>query len=260
MLSWGPAALLALGVILTTAGVRTQRTVPLRSPLAEEVPRVLGGWHARDVAVSGAEQRIAGMSSYVLRVYEPPATATVSRPETPGAEAGAPAPSASPARAAPGWFSVYVGYYESQAQGRTIHSPRNCLPGGGWEPLTSSREQIATPLGPITVNRYLIANRELRSLVLYWYQGRGRVEANEYRVKWDLLRDQALLGRSDEALVRVIVPVQSSEEAAFRQAEQIARELVVHVDRALPARMSPRLESSRLSPSTPSAHLAGTRS
>ena len=248
-LSWGPVGLLALGVLLTTAGVRTQRTVPLRSPLAEAVPPVLGGWHARDVEVSEAEQRIAGMSSYVMRVYEPAGAGAARAPTAPGAGA------------APGWFSVYVGYYERQAQGRTIHSPRNCLPGGGWEPLTSSRAEIATPLGPITVNRYLIANRELKSLVLYWYQGRGRVEASEYRVKWDLLRDQALLGRSDEALVRVIVPVQSSEDAAFSQAAQIARELVVHVQRALPARTSrPRLESSLLSPSPPSAHLAGTRS
>jgi EpsI family protein len=88
----------------------------------------------------------------------------------------------------------------------------------------------------VTVNRYLIGNGPLKSLVLYWYQGRGRVEQNEYAVKWDLLRDQALLGRSDEALVRVIVPVRTTEEAAYTQAEQVAKELVVHVDRALPTR------------------------
>jgi EpsI family protein len=203
---------LAVGVVATTAGVHTQRVMPLRAPLATAIPGTLAGWASQDIEVSEEEQRVAGMDSYVMRVHQP---------------VGA---------AADSWFTVYVGYYESQAQGNTIHSPKNCLPGGGWEPLTSQRQAIATPLGEITVNRYLIANGAAKSLVLYWYQGRGRVEANEYTVKWDLLRDQALLGRSDEALVRVIVPVTTTEDAAYAQAEQVAKELVVHVDRALPAR------------------------
>jgi EpsI family protein len=209
---WAAVAVLAVGVIATTAGVHTQRVMPLRAPLATAIPGTLAGWASQDIEVSEEEQRVAGMDSYVMRVHEP-------------AEASATS-----------WFTVYVGYYESQAQGNTIHSPKNCLPGGGWEPLTSQRQAIATPLGEIMVNRYLIANGAAKSLVLYWYQGRGRVEANEYTVKWDLLRDQALLGRSDEALVRVIVPVSTTEDAAYAQAEQVAKELVVHVDRALPAR------------------------
>jgi hypothetical protein len=73
--------------------------------------------------------------------------------------------------------------------------------------------------------------------VLYWYQGRGRVAANEYLVKWDLLRDQALYGRSDEALVRIIVPVTGSEDAAYNRAVNIAAGLVPAVDRALPGRV-----------------------
>jgi hypothetical protein len=73
-------------------------------------------------------------------------------------------------------------------------------------------------------------------VVLYWYQGRGRVQANEYIVKWDLLRDQALYGRSDEALVRIIVPVRTTEALAYEQAVRVARELAPAVDRALPPR------------------------
>lgn len=213
---WLPAGLLALGVVLTTAGVHTQKLMPLERPLGDMIPRAYAGWSSEDVIISEDEQRVAGMTEYVLRRHSPP--------DAVGDEAVAAA------------FSVYVGYYESQSQGKTIHSPKNCLPGGGWEPLTSGRETIETALGPVAVNRYLIGNGPAKALVLYWYQGRGRVEANEYVVKWDLLRDQALLGRSDEALVRIVVPVRGSEDAAFAQAEQIARELVVDVDRALPER------------------------
>jgi EpsI family protein len=59
----------------------------------------------------------------------------------------------------------------------------------------------------VAINRFLLANGGARALVYYWYQGRGRVEANEYRVKWHLLRDAALHGRTEEALVRIVVPL-----------------------------------------------------
>jgi EpsI family protein len=214
---WWPVPVLLLGVLLVTGTVKPQRAIPLRASLDESIPLVLAGWHGHDIEISEAEQRVAGMSSFVLRYYTPER-----EPET--------------ARMGGRDFSVYVGYYDQQYQGKTIHSPKNCLPGGGWEPLTSSRERIETPLGVIPVSRYLIGNGRAKSVVLYWYQGRGRVQANEYVVKWDLLRDQALHGRSDEALVRVIVPVTTSEEAAYQQAVRVARELVIGVDRALPPR------------------------
>jgi EpsI family protein len=195
------------------------------------------GWTARDIEVSKEEQRVAGMSTYVMRQYRPPQiTALLDAVEASGDTTLLTRADSVTLAAASSSFNVYVGYYENQTQGKTIHSPKNCLPGGGWEPLTATTATIATALGPVTVNRYLIGNGPLKSLVLYWYQGRGRVEHNEYAVKWDLLRDQALLGRSDEALVRVIVPVRTTEDAAYEQAEQVAKQLVVHVDRALPAR------------------------
>lgn len=214
VLRWIPAALLLTGVVVTTTGARTQREMELERPLDEVVAREFLGWQGRDIEISEEEQAIAGMSSYVLRIYEP---------------AGV-----TPQEAAAAGFSVYVGYYPSQAQGQTIHSPKNCLPGGGWEPLVSSRETIETQLGPIQVNQYLIGNGPAQAAVLYWYQGRGRVEANEYAVKWHLLRDQAVHGRSDEALVRVIVPVDRDATAAFERAVEIAKQLVLQVDAALP--------------------------
>jgi EpsI family protein len=213
-LAWSPAIILGVGVLLIAGGVREQVSMPLRAPLETTVPREIIGYTAHDFEISEEEQAVAGMSTYVMRHYTPP-----------GVE---------PAQAGKNMFSIYVGYYERQFQGKTIHSPKNCLPGGGWEPLTSGREMIATPLGEVPVNRYLIGNGPHKALVLYWYQGRSRVEANEYIVKWDLLRDQALHGRSDEALVRVIVPVEGAEDEAYAKAIRVAATLVETVDRALP--------------------------
>ena len=132
-------------------------------------------------------------------------------------------------------FSVYVGYYDEQRQGKSIHSPKNCLPGDGWEPVEAGVTVISTPAGTITVNRYRVAKPGQQALVYYWYQGRGRVAHDEFRVKFELLRDAALHGRTEEALVRIVVPVTGTDVG---QADQLARKiaptLVADLDRILP--------------------------
>jgi len=98
-----------------------------------------------------------------------------------------------------------------------------------------------------TFNRVLLANQGVRALVYYWYQGRGRVEANEYKVKWNLLRDAAVDGRTEEALVRIVVPLARSAEGANKQgqdeafaaadsiAASVSRELLPSVAKVMPA-------------------------
>ena len=79
-----------------------------------------------------------------------------------------------------------------------------------------------------------VHREDQRLLVLYWYQGRGRIKSNEYLVKWDLLRDSALRQRSDEALVRIVVPVTKSEEEAFQTAARVADAVATNLAEALP--------------------------
>jgi EpsI family protein len=111
--------------------------------------------------------------------------------------------------------SLYVGYYASQRQGDTIHSPQNCLPGAGWRPVSSERVTIDAGGTPIEVNRYLIQKGVERQSVLYWYQGRGRVVANEYANKLWLMLYAARLRQTNGALVRLITPVTGTPDAAF---------------------------------------------
>lgn len=210
--AWVPGVLLTLGAAVTV-GVNTQRALPLRADLASVVPATFDSLVGRDEVIDPDVLRVAGVDAYLFRVYEGAQRE---------AEAGATG------------FSVYIGYYEEQARGRTIHSPKNCLPGAGWEALTSSTTTVPTANGPVKVNRYLIQQGDAQALVLYWYQGRGRVAANEYRVKYDLLRDSALRGRSDEALVRIVVPVVRSTEEAQQEAVSYAAALIPSLYRALP--------------------------
>jgi EpsI family protein len=201
-----PAVLLGAGALLLL-GIDRQQAMPLRGPLSE-IPTQILGFQGTDRPVSPEEQQVAGMNAFVLREYR--------------------AGSAAPA------FSVYVGYYEQQTQGRTIHSPRNCLPGAGWEPLAVSDREISLGTGRVSLRRYVLAKGTQKALVYYWYQGRGRISSNEYKVKWELLRDAALRGRSEEALVRIVLPLEGSEAAVDSLAAATARILIPAIDRSLP--------------------------
>ncbi len=205
---WLPSGVLALGCVFTLA-VDRQHPMATVQPL-DQIPDTLAGRPGVRGTLPDDQLAAAGVSTYLVRRYE-----------------GTVAP-----------FEIYVGYYEQQTQGRTIHSPKNCLPGSGWEALQQTKADVPTSAGTWTVNRYLLQKKDQRALVFYWYQGRGRVAANEYRVKWELLRDAALLGRSEEALVRIVVWLNADtpEEVAADWAARAAADLIPGVFSALPPR------------------------
>jgi EpsI family protein len=120
--------------------------------------------------------------------------------------------------------SFYVGYYATQRNGATYHSPLNCLPGSGWtmnEPAVINIKP-ANGAQPFEANRYIIQNGDDKELLLYWYQGRGRVVASEYWGKVYTVLDSVRRRRSDGAMVRVMVPIGKSEEAALEAATSLA--------------------------------------
>ena len=109
----------------------------------------------------------------------------------------------------------YAAYYESQRRSVVPHSPRVCIPGGGWEIVKFSRSKI----DQIPINRLLIKKQGAEQLVYYWYQQRGKSIANEYEMKWELFRDAVFLHRTDGALVRLttnIFPGEVMEDADAR--------------------------------------------
>lgn len=122
-------------------------------------------------------------------------------------------------------LGLYVAYYGSQRQGEAIHSPLNCMPGAGWQPVSSGREAITVAAGPSTamtssieINRYVVEKDGQRMLVYYWYQSQGRVVASEYWGKYYTVVDAIRRGRTDAALVRVIVPIGGADAASEARA------------------------------------------
>jgi EpsI family protein len=178
----------------------------------QQFPEKLGDWTGQELPrMEDRILAILGVDDYLNRAY--------SRPD----------------RTAAG---LYIGYYKSQRQGDSIHSPQNCLPGSGWEPLASGTLTIATSaLGAatnISVNRYLIQKGVDRQLVLYWYQSHGRVVASEYWSKFFLVRDAVRLNRTDAALVRVVVPISTALEDGETRAEGQAVDFVKTIFPLLP--------------------------
>jgi len=130
---------------------------------------------------------------------------------------------------------LFVAYFASQRFGAGIHSPRHCLPGGGWQIVRHEAAALEAPGGPArTVNRLLIEFEGRQSLMLYWYQTRSGVVRGEYGLKLDLLRNALAMRPTDAALVRVTVPVAGDEGEAMARAVQFARTIDPYVQQALP--------------------------
>jgi EpsI family protein len=124
---------------------------------------------------------------------------------------------------------LYIGYWQTQRQGDAIHSPLNCLPGAGWEPIAQAALTLPDPRNPaatISINRYVIQKGLDRELVLYWYQSRGRVVASEYWSKAYLIADAMRFNRTDGAIVRVITPIDADAPDAADRATTVAASVV----------------------------------
>jgi EpsI family protein len=168
----------------------------------KDFPQQLGVWRqvGRDERFDVAAETVLRADDYVLRNYQTNDGRVV---------------------------SFYVGYYATQRNGATYHSPLNCLPGSGWT-MTDPAKMTIEPIdgrAAFEANRYLIQNGGQKQLLVYWYQGRGRAVASEYWGKiytvWDSLRRR----RSDGAMVRLTVPVGKSESDALEAAASFAANL-----------------------------------
>jgi EpsI family protein len=178
------------GALLVGATVLLQlRTegdaMPLRKALGA-FPRELGEWRGQETLLF--DDKILGKlktTDYLMRRYVDAAGRVV-------------------------W--LYVGYWDTQRKGAHPHSPQNCLPGSGWEPLEASRitVSLSPPLEPITINSYLLQKDRQLQLVLYWYDAQGRAVAGEIPAKIEMLKSSTLRNRTDGALIRVSSMVHGS--------------------------------------------------
>lgn len=181
--------LLLLGIAAASVPLRGREDITPSRQLFLDFPMDLSGWHGSPLTMEKVYVDALRFDDYLLANYQTSAN---------------------------GPINLYVAYYGSQKTGQSAHSPKTCLPGGGWE--VTSLDQITVGNG--LSNRIFFANRaviqkgDARQIVLYWFKQRERIVTNEYLVKawlfWDALTKQ----RTDGALIRLVAPVLPGEDDA----------------------------------------------
>jgi EpsI family protein len=175
--------------LLTRSGERDR--VPTRARLAE-FPRQLEEWKEIDEqTLTPGALRELGADDYLSRTY--------------ANDRGAP-------------VFLFIAWYGSQRHRQTFHSPQNCLPGAGWT-MSNHKLHRLQEASQGEINEYLIEKDGERMVALYWYQGRGRIEASESWGRLRTIADSIRLGRTDGALLRVIAPM-GKGDGAQEQARQ----------------------------------------
>jgi EpsI family protein len=204
--------LLLGGTLFSLQGVTGTTRIPIKRSLTS-FPAALGEWQATSSRESlPAVVEMLGVDDYVEYNYTAPHLPPV---------------------------NFYAAFYESVGTGGGYHSPKNCLPGGGWE-IDSAQTAEIVPKGaraPVKLTAMIIRNRNEYQVVVYWYQNRGRIIASEYWEKIYQVVDAVVMGRRDGAFIRLLAPVVNND---IRKTEQVLYQFaglaIAELDNFLPGR------------------------
>jgi exosortase D (VPLPA-CTERM-specific) len=208
---WFGSALVMAGLIVGLLLPHRSETVPQREPL-DLFPLKLNDWRGRPEILEQMYIDSLKFDDYLLANYRNGVNMPV---------------------------NLYVAYYNSQRKGASVHSPKSCIPGGGWSITDFSRrtlDGISVYGQPLNVNRAVIQLGDNRQIVYYWFQQRGRIVTDEYLAKWYIFWDALTRNRTDGALVRltVMVPAGQDVEAADRLLTNFAAAAVPQLEAHIP--------------------------
>lgn len=110
-------------------------------------------------------------------------------------------------------LSLFIAYFKTQRTGFAPHSPKNCLPGAGWQSVSSSIATLDIPdlATKLDVNEYVVSKDGMELSVYYWFQQGRRGFTNEITAQFYAVPELLLHGRTDTTLVRVISTRPSGE-------------------------------------------------
>ena len=134
-------------------------------------------------------------------------------------------------------IQLYIGYYNSQREGDLIHSPKNCMPGSGWNIIHTSIQALTVPdtrSSKTNIIKMILKKGNQKQIVLYWFQSRGRIISSEYLQKIYLILDAILKHRTDGSFVRLIAPVSQNEAETTEYMEDFAQQLFPILEEYLP--------------------------
>jgi EpsI family protein len=201
-------AILVLTALLTSVFSRSERTRPNKS--FDLFPVEIGEWKGAKDTLDQKVYNILGVEDYILGNYQNRQGSRI---------------------------NLYVGFYQSQKEGDLIHSPKNCMPGAGWNIIKTDQEPLVFQKGekPSNLIRLLLQKGGEKQIVLYWFHSRGRIIGSEYMQKIWLVIDSMTKRRTDGAFVRLISPIIKSEETTDKLLMEFAREIKPILDEYIPS-------------------------
>ncbi|HFD32272.1 MAG TPA: VPLPA-CTERM-specific exosortase XrtD [Gammaproteobacteria bacterium] len=214
---FSPVTYSIVGLMIATAGIsqvldQRQEIIPNRLSFLH-FPMEIGSWRGQKDYLAQNYLDSLKLSDYILADYRSPEYQ--------------------------GPVNLLIAYYDSQRSGQSAHSPRSCIPGGGWE-IQGMKDIMLPEVNlngkPLKVKRLIIAKGENKQLVYYWFQQRGRNLTNEYLVKWFIFYDSLTTNRTDGALVRLVTPVTIGEsfKAGDHRLAAFAKLMVGQIPRYIP--------------------------
>ena len=193
---------IAIGITIVLLAAFSTFTIKHRDEIIpkrlnfDSYPLEIAGWKGRTYEFENGENEVLQLKDYLLVNYNKANTN----------------------------INLYAGYTDSQRNGSVPHSPKACIPGGGWEITDTRLREITIDADKtIKVTRMMIAKGESKQLVYYWFHQRGRDLSNEFSMKFALLYDAIKMNRTDGAIVRFTVPVYQSEVEADNQLTEFIR-------------------------------------
>jgi len=157
---------------------RPERAVPLAAPLAD-FPASIGNWRLSSCDSLDPETlALLRPTDYLLRSYHHPRF---------------------------GDLTLYLGYHGGGGSGE-IHSPRNCLPGAGWQRISQETVQVQSEGTLVSLEGAVYGKGAQRELILYWFRVGGENLCDEYLVRLRQLRNALLYRRRDAAFIRISLP------------------------------------------------------
>ena len=185
-------------------------SVPIKRQL-EAFPRQIGKWSfANSISLPQKVEKMLGVDDYLEYDYVSPAGQVV---------------------------NLYVSYFSSM-EGKGFHSPRNCMPGAGWD--VASLEPLALEIHhsqsmPIEINNMILQKGADRQVVLYWYQCRGRFIRSEYWEKIYQVLDSIFKRRTDGSIIRIMAPVEDANiEHTTQYLADFTKQVIPILDEFLP--------------------------
>ena len=178
LLPFAATTVLLLGTTLLSGLTARRVAEPLAVPL-DQIDSKIGAWTAAgDQTLPAPTLHALAAASYLVRTY----------------------------RKDQSQLDLFIAFYAQQRAGESMHSPKHCLPGAGWEIWKHDSAFIPVHGRQVQINKYSIQNAGARMLMFYWYQSKTRIVASEYLGKILLAEDTILSGHTAGSIVRIMLP------------------------------------------------------